>query len=289
MERTLGWIEKKVIFSEPTQYFSDMSDVIGEVVGLIEDHKVVEISGQPFIKDIAEDVIHEVLESGGSVGETEGHDTELVRPVASSKSRFPFVAFCYPNVVVSGPKVEFGEDLSFSETVQEGLDSGNGVPVFHSEVVQGSVINTKSECAVFLLGEDDRGASRGLRGTDESFLKVFFNKIVEGLEFGFRVSVNWAEGNFGVGFKMDFQIVGTMWRQGTGSGLGEHVCIVVILGRDLTQEVFLVRDRTRFGRGGTRSCGPDVYGTGIFDVATRDSIEFLFRYQLDIESREFGS
>ena len=45
-----------------------------------------------FVKEVAKDVIHETLESGGSVGKSEGHNQPFKRTIAGTESGFPFFA-----------------------------------------------------------------------------------------------------------------------------------------------------------------------------------------------------
>ena len=62
----------ETIFAETSEYFADMFSVKFFVVGIDED--VVEVNDYADIKHVGEDVVHESLKSGWSVGESEQHD-----------------------------------------------------------------------------------------------------------------------------------------------------------------------------------------------------------------------
>ena len=62
----------ETIFVESSKYFADMFSVKFFVVGIDED--VVEVNDYADIEHVGEDVIHESLKSGWSVGESERHD-----------------------------------------------------------------------------------------------------------------------------------------------------------------------------------------------------------------------
>src|ERR1700731_3857691 len=65
MKFTLCQVQEETILLEPLEYPSDMFNVLFQVLGVNED--VVEIDNHEHVKEIGEDVIHEVLESGGHI------------------------------------------------------------------------------------------------------------------------------------------------------------------------------------------------------------------------------
>jgi hypothetical protein len=65
------------------------------------DENIVQIYDDEDVSHVAEYVVHEVLESGGSVGHSEWHYQVFERSVTSSESGFPFMTFSYAHVVVA--------------------------------------------------------------------------------------------------------------------------------------------------------------------------------------------
>ena len=65
MKFTLCWVQEETVLLEPSEYLSDVFDVLFQVLGVNED--VVKIDDHECVKEIREDVIHEVLESGGCI------------------------------------------------------------------------------------------------------------------------------------------------------------------------------------------------------------------------------
>ena len=55
------------------------------------------------LQEIREDVVHEALESGVSIGKSERHDTPFKGSVASAEGGFPFITLLDPDKVVSVP------------------------------------------------------------------------------------------------------------------------------------------------------------------------------------------
>ena len=52
--------------------------------------------------------------------------------------------------------------------------------ILASDFVQSTEVHTKSQGTVFLLSKENWGSGRGIRRTNEAFLQVVFNVILEG-------------------------------------------------------------------------------------------------------------
>src|SRR3984893_13253748 len=75
MKSTLCWVQEETILLEPLEYLSDMFNMLFQVLGVDED--VVKVDDHEHVKEVREDVIHEVLEGGGGICEPKGHHTPL--------------------------------------------------------------------------------------------------------------------------------------------------------------------------------------------------------------------
>src|ERR1700731_1268754 len=67
MKFTLCQVQEETVLPEPSEYLLDMFDLLFWVLGVDED--VVEVDDHECVKEVGEDVIHEVLESGGCICE----------------------------------------------------------------------------------------------------------------------------------------------------------------------------------------------------------------------------
>ena len=80
-----------------------------------EDEEVIHVDNEPsFGNHIAEGVIHESLECGRGVGETEEHDGGFEEPLMGDEGGFPLVSILDMDIVVSPSYIEFGEDFGIS-------------------------------------------------------------------------------------------------------------------------------------------------------------------------------
>ena len=91
MEETLIGAGVEMMLLEASENFLDMASVFFLRVQV--DEYIIEVYQYTNIKQVTEDIIHEALESGGCVGESERHYAPFKGAVASPESHLPFVAF----------------------------------------------------------------------------------------------------------------------------------------------------------------------------------------------------
>ena len=105
MEETLIGTGVEVMLSEASENLLDMASVF--FLGVRVDEYVIEVHQYTNIKQVTEDVIYEVLESSGCIGESKRHYVPLKGAVASPESRLPFVALSDSDQIVGMPEVNF--------------------------------------------------------------------------------------------------------------------------------------------------------------------------------------
>ena len=105
MEETLIGTGVEMMLSEALENFSDMASVFFLRVQV--DEYVVEVHQHTDIEQVTEDVIHEVLESGRCVGESERQYAPFEGAIVSPESRLPFVALSDLDQMVGMPEVDF--------------------------------------------------------------------------------------------------------------------------------------------------------------------------------------
>ena len=105
VEKTLIGMGIEVMLSEALENFSDMALVFFLRVGV--DEYVIEVHQYTNIEQVAEDVIHEALESSGCIGESERHYMPFKGAIASLESCLPFVALSDSDQMVGMLEVNF--------------------------------------------------------------------------------------------------------------------------------------------------------------------------------------
>lgn len=94
-----------------------MRFVLGHIFGIDED--IVEVDDDTNVEEVAENIIHEALKSGGGVRKSEGHDEPFKRAIASAESGLPLFTISNTNKVISMSKVDFGEYAGFLRGIKE--------------------------------------------------------------------------------------------------------------------------------------------------------------------------
>ncbi|KXN87128.1 hypothetical protein AN958_09171 [Leucoagaricus sp. SymC.cos] len=130
------------MFSEPLENLANMFAVFSGVVRVDED--VVQIDRNADIKEVAEDVIHEMLESGRCVSKTEGHNQPFKGAVASLKSSFPLIAFGDADEMVGMSEIYLGVQAGFAGSIQEVRNKRERVTILFSNVVEAAEINAET-------------------------------------------------------------------------------------------------------------------------------------------------
>ncbi len=154
----------KIVVAEALEDGADMFRVIFWVVGKDED--VVQVYDDVDVAQVLENVVHECLESSGTVRHPEGHDEVFVRAVTGPESRLPFVSFSDADVVVSGSEIDFGVDAGGAKAIKKVADEGDRIAVLLGDTIESAIVDAKPEGSVFLLREEDGGAGGRVGGTE---------------------------------------------------------------------------------------------------------------------------
>ena len=128
------------MFPESLEHSSSVFMMEGYVILGVDSH-VVHVDLKPlFWEHIHKDMIHESLESGGSIAETKEHDGVFKESHGGDESGFPLIFLSDANVVISLTNVKFGEQGGFFHIVNEFGDQGERVGISDGGGVQVVVI-----------------------------------------------------------------------------------------------------------------------------------------------------
>ena len=123
--------------------------VLGKIVRVDED--IVQINSNTNIKKILENIIHEALESGGSVGKAEGHDKPFKGAIAGPEGSLPFVSSGDPDKVVGVTEINLGVDTSFTGRVEKVGNEREWIAILFGDPIQTSEIDAEAERPILLF------------------------------------------------------------------------------------------------------------------------------------------
>ena len=128
------------MFPESLEHSSSAFMMEGYVILGVDSH-VIHVDLKPlFWEHIHKDIIHESLESGGSIAEPKEHDSGFKESQGGDESSFPLIFLSDANVVISPMNVKFGEQGGFFHIIDEFGNQGERVGISDSVGVQVVVI-----------------------------------------------------------------------------------------------------------------------------------------------------
>ena len=155
-EGALGDLDLEVSRVEGREDKVEVLEVL--ILGLGVDQNIVEVHDDKLVEEGLEDALHEAHEGGGGIGEAEGHDGEFIAAVAGLEGGLVYVIGVDAALMVAGPEVKGGEELSAMQVVEKLIHAGKGVTVLDSLGIEGAVVDAHAEGAVGFAGKEDRGA-----------------------------------------------------------------------------------------------------------------------------------
>ena len=132
-------------------------------------------------------------------------------------------------------KVDFGVGAGFPWGIEEVRDEGKGISVFLGDLVEPAVVHAQSKTSVFFPHEEDRGSVRRIGGPNEAAPNVLFNERSERVKFRRREGVHATRRRSLAFFKVDFEVVGTMFGECFRFALAEDVGEFVVVFGDTGQ------------------------------------------------------
>jgi hypothetical protein len=157
-EFTFGELSIKLMISQTLKDDSEMFGMFFLVFGIDED--IVDKDHYEVVKLRHKHGVHEVHEVGLGIRETKGHYQELVKTITSGESGFKDVTWSNLDLMITGTKVDLGEDFGSSQLIEKNIDSGKRILVLDGDCIEWSVIHTQSQATIILFDEESRTTPR---------------------------------------------------------------------------------------------------------------------------------
>jgi hypothetical protein len=136
----------------------DLVDVL-LMIGFVStvDQDVVDVHNDTDVQEGFQDILNQGLESGWGIGESKGHDLELVMAIVGMECSLLDVILVDSNLVVSPSKVNLGEDGCSLKSVNQIINEGDGESVLLGDFVECMIIDAHLEFSILLLDKNDWG------------------------------------------------------------------------------------------------------------------------------------
>jgi hypothetical protein len=150
-----------------------------------------------------EDMIHEALESGGSITQDKGHDQKLVVALMSYKGSLRNVFLFHMDLVVAKTKIKFSKELGATQFIQDVINDMNGKFIFNGEFVEDAEVRKHAPRTLFIKDHDHRRILGAHTRADNTYIKQFLNHFLNFIFLGKGVTIgtnigrkdSWDKGN----------------------------------------------------------------------------------------------
>ena len=137
----------------------------GRIRGVNEE--IVHVNDKPsFCDHIAKRVIHEALESGGGIGETEEHHRRFKESFMGDEGSFPLMPVFDSDIIVFPSDIKLSEDFRPLEFIDEVGNEGKRVCITNGVFIDVAIVLTGSETTILLFDKEERGCLWGVRGVN---------------------------------------------------------------------------------------------------------------------------
>jgi hypothetical protein len=163
-------------------------------------------------------MIHEALESGGSITQAKGTDQKLIMALMSLKCSLRNVFLIHTYLVVARTKIKFSKELGTTQFIQEVINDRNEKFVFDGEFVEGAEFRTHAPRAFFLKDHDHMRRVGARTRTDNTCGEKFLNNFLNLIFLGKWMTIGTNIGRKVFGDKGNGMIMNTMrWRKSLGT------------------------------------------------------------------------
>jgi hypothetical protein len=200
-KRTLGQFEVEVSLFKG---FKNCADVVK--VFLLRggpDHQVIKINGHKAVQVGAQNIIHDLLASGGGIGQTKRHDSEFEMSVTCAKSSLVNVRGGHGNLMVGRGQVQGSEVACITEVINEVINAREGVRIFDSQIIESTVVHTEPQGAIRFAGKNYRSTKSRGGWADPTFLQVHGELLLELFKFCRGHAAQAMDRGFGVRFEVN--------------------------------------------------------------------------------------
>jgi hypothetical protein len=128
-------------------------------------------------------MIHEALESGGSIIEAKGNDQKIIVALMISKCSLRNVFLIHTDLVVARMKIKFSKELGTTLFIQEVINDRNGKFVFNGEFFKGVKVRTHAPRTLFLEDHDHNRRVGDRTREDNSFVEQLLNNFLNFIFF----------------------------------------------------------------------------------------------------------
>jgi hypothetical protein len=185
-EITLLELDVVVVCFQKAEDFVDMFHMVIKGLGVDED--IIHVDQNKLANSVSKELIHSTLESGRGVAQPKRHDKPFIVTNGSGKSCLGNISRLDLDLMIAGGKIQGSEVLRTIKHVQEVINTGKGISILDSDLVQGTIIHTHPQSTILFTNKENGGTIGRSAGTDVMKIKEGFDGSVDLFSFFGTVS-----------------------------------------------------------------------------------------------------
>jgi hypothetical protein len=158
--------------------------------GFSIDEDIIKENKDKMMEKRTKDMIHEALESGGSITQqAKGHDQKIIVALMSSKCSLRNVCLIHTDMVVARTKIKFRKELGTTQFIQEVINDRNEKFVFNGEFIEGAKVRTHASRTFFIKDHDHMRRVGDRTRADNTYIEQLLNHILNFIFLGKGVTI----------------------------------------------------------------------------------------------------
>jgi hypothetical protein len=157
--------------------------------GFSIDEDIIKENYDTMMEKRPKEMIHEALESGGSITQAKGHDQKFIVALMSSKVSLRNVGLFHMDLVVAKMKIKFSKEVGSTQFIQEVINGRNGKFFFNGGFVEGAEVRTHAPRTFFLKDHDHWRRVGARTREDNTYVEQFLNHFLNFIFFGKGVMI----------------------------------------------------------------------------------------------------
>ena len=104
-------------------------------LGTTKDQNVVQEDKHELIKAFPQQMIHYSLKGSWCIAQPKRHDCVLIGPITRHEGSLMYISFFYPDLMISGSQINFGEIRRPMQSVHEFFHLWERIPIFCGDFI----------------------------------------------------------------------------------------------------------------------------------------------------------
>jgi hypothetical protein len=170
-ELALAELHIQLMITQSLKYNAEMLFML--FLTLRKDQDVIIEEHDKLVQLFHKNRVHQVQEVSRGVGQTKRHHQILIKTVSGGESSLWNIFFTDLDLMIARAKVNPQKDLCSNQLIEQEINAGQWILVFHGYYVEWSIIDTQPMGLVLLRHKDSRATTWRTAGSNIPLIEQF--------------------------------------------------------------------------------------------------------------------